>query len=151
MKHFSLRVLTLLGCLLAVRGRASAEPAGRRLIIFLDQSASIDSGQRQAWAGDAGRLSELLAPGWGLTLYALHDKTMDAAPLYDGEVPEGERFLVAPRQNGGDLDVGSQSEVIGTRIPSEGGMDERQERSAQLHGANDSIGRLGSGIHEVDR
>lgn len=60
----------------------------RRLVIFIDQSASIDRAQRGQWQTDAERILAGLAGGWSLTVYAIHDQTSDAAPLFDGEVPD---------------------------------------------------------------
>jgi hypothetical protein len=55
--------------------------------MFVDQTASIERGQRRLWAHQADTIVRRLRAGWTITVYAIHDHTMDAAPLFDGEIP----------------------------------------------------------------
>jgi hypothetical protein len=76
--------LALSGC--AARG--GDRPTGARLIVFLDQTASIDAAQRTAWMKDATGLTRQLAGGSSIAIYPIHDRTMDAAPLFTAEIPD---------------------------------------------------------------
>jgi hypothetical protein len=82
---WTLAALPVLFCSCVAGG--SPHDEGRRLVIFVDQSASIDQAQRCLWQADADRLTELVGGGWAVTIYGIHDRTLDAAPLFDAEVP----------------------------------------------------------------
>lgn len=73
----------LAGC----SARGADNKVGYRLIIFLDQTASIDAAQRTAWTGEASGLARQLAGGSSITIYPIHDRTMDAAPLFQADIP----------------------------------------------------------------
>lgn len=68
---------------------AHGEPpgSGRRLIVFVDLTASITDGQRALWKRDAARLAGGLGDDSSIAIYAIHDRTMDAAQLYSAEIP----------------------------------------------------------------
>jgi len=76
--------LALAGC----SARSEARQDGSRLIVFLDQTASIDAPQRAAWVKEATGLTRRLTGGSSVTIYAIHDRTMDAAPLFEADIPE---------------------------------------------------------------
>ncbi len=76
--------LLLAGC--AAHG--SNGESGRRLIVFVDLSASIDREQRHRWGREAIRLIDSLVGGWAIGIYPIHDRTLDAAPLYQAEIPD---------------------------------------------------------------
>ncbi len=76
--------LAFTGC----AARAVGRPAGFRLIVFLDQTASIDAAQRAAWLREANGLTRQLAGGASVAIYPIHDQTMDAAPLFEADIPE---------------------------------------------------------------
>lgn len=59
-----------------------------RLMVFLDQSASVDVAQRAAWMNEAAGLVQQLRPGWSIAIYPIHDRTMDSAALFEAEIPE---------------------------------------------------------------
>jgi hypothetical protein len=61
--------------------------SGRRLIVFIDLSASITNNQRALWKREAARLADSLADDSTIAIYAIHDQTMDAAQLYEAEIP----------------------------------------------------------------
>jgi hypothetical protein len=87
----------LVGC--SAQGRVQ-EP-GRRSIVFLDLSASVDYEQRRLWGRDAARVVDALAGGCGVAVLPIHDHTLEAAPLFEGEVPQwlsDATFDVASRQ-----------------------------------------------------
>lgn len=89
--------LFLVGC----SADGSVHESGRRSFVFLDLSGSVDQEQRRLWASDAGRLVDRLSGGSGIAVYAIHDHTMEAAPLFEGEIPEWNRdatYEVAARQ-----------------------------------------------------
>jgi hypothetical protein len=77
-------VLALTGC----TSRAVGRPSGFRLIVFLDQTASIDAAQRAAWLSEATGLTRQLGGGASVAIYPIHDRTMDAAPLFQADIPE---------------------------------------------------------------
>jgi len=64
------------------------KPAGCRLAAFVDLSASVTAAQRNAWLQQATTVVEGLDNGCGISIYALHDQTASAAPLYAGEMLE---------------------------------------------------------------
>jgi hypothetical protein len=111
----------LAGC--TAQGRVH-EP-GRRSIIFLDLSASVDHEQRRLWGRDAARLVDNLAGGCGIAVYAIHDHTMDAAPLFEGEVPDwlsGATYDVATRQKAALVETrGGASAAIQKALDGSGG------------------------------
>jgi hypothetical protein len=61
--------------------------SSRTLIVFLDLSASITEGQRALWKREAAHLADALGDDSSITIYAIHDHTMDAARLYEAEIP----------------------------------------------------------------
>jgi hypothetical protein len=76
--------LFFVGC----SANGSVHETGRRSFVFLDLTGSVDQEQRRLWESDAGRLVDRLSGGSGIAVYAIHDHTMDAAPLFEGEIPE---------------------------------------------------------------
>ncbi len=66
---------------------AESHGVGRRVIVFLDLSASITNGQREIWKHEAARLAGGLADDSSIAIYAIHDHTMDAAQLFEAEIP----------------------------------------------------------------
>ncbi len=73
--------------LAACATQAADRSPGRRLILFLDQSASIDRGQRRQWQNDAGGLVRGVGDGWSISIYGIHDHTLEAAALFEVDVP----------------------------------------------------------------
>jgi hypothetical protein len=67
--------------------QAESRKSGRALTVFLDLSASITDGQRALWKREAARLVGGLGDDSSITVYAIHDHTMDAARLYEAEIP----------------------------------------------------------------
>ena len=55
--------------------------------MFIDQSASIDRDQRRQWQNDATGLVRGLRDGWSVSIYGIHDHTLEAAPLFEVDVP----------------------------------------------------------------
>jgi hypothetical protein len=89
--------LFLVGC----SANGSVHESGRRSFVFLDLTGSVDQEQRRLWASDAGRLVDSLSGGSGIAVYPIHDHTMEAAPLFEGEIPEWKpdaTYEVAARQ-----------------------------------------------------
>src|SRR5437899_1434526 len=93
--------MTFFGCLRAVLvavllpmlfAGCGADPVspdpGHRVVIFLDLTASVDHEQRAIWLRDASALVQTLKGGWGVSVFAIHDHTMDAAPLFAAEIPQ---------------------------------------------------------------
>ncbi len=76
-------VIGLAGC----SARGADRKTGSRLIIFLDQTASIDATQRAAWMKEASGLARQLTGGSSVAVYPIHDRTMDAAPLFQADIP----------------------------------------------------------------
>ena len=68
-------------------GQGEPHTFARRLIVFLDLSASITDRQRALWKHEATRLSGSLGDDSSIAIYAIHDHTMDAAQLYAAEIP----------------------------------------------------------------
>ena len=68
-------------------GRAPGRPSGLRLYAFVDRSASIRPGQQSQWERDSQRLTRAIGPGWGVTVFAVHDQTLSAGPLFTAEIP----------------------------------------------------------------
>lgn len=66
---------------------SAGEAAGRRTILFFDQSDSIAPDQRHQWQSDAAEAIAALRDGWSLTIYGIHDHTLDAAPLFETDIP----------------------------------------------------------------
>lgn len=68
---------------------AQAEPSafGRDVFVFLDLSASVTLPQRILWKTEAARLTDGLGDNSSIAVYAIHDHTMDAALLYQAEIP----------------------------------------------------------------
>jgi hypothetical protein len=74
--------------LLAVcSARAGDHAPGRRLILFFDQSASVDREQRRQWQNDANHLVSCIRDGWSASIYGIHDHTLEAAPLFEIDIP----------------------------------------------------------------
>lgn len=90
MKH-SYTVLGLTACaVLAASGcSAGAKPrlSGRDVYVFLDLSGSIDPPQRARWERSAEALGMSLGDDSSISVYAIHDRTMDEARLFGAEVP----------------------------------------------------------------
>jgi len=85
--------------LAACATQAADRSPGRRLILFLDQSASIDRGQRRQWQNDAGGLVRGVGDGWSISIYGIHDHTLEAAALFEVHVPCSPRMgLTKPRR-----------------------------------------------------
>jgi hypothetical protein len=61
--------------------------SGRSLFVFLDLSASITNAQRALWKHEAARLAKGLGDDSSIAIYAIHDHTMDAARLFEAEIP----------------------------------------------------------------
>jgi hypothetical protein len=81
-----LSVLTALaasGCSAHGESRVS----GRSLFVFLDLSGSITDAQRTLWKREAARLANGLGDDSNIAVYAIHDHTMDAARLFEAEIP----------------------------------------------------------------
>lgn len=60
---------------------------GRSLFVFLDLSGSIPDAQRTLWKREAARLASGLGDDSNIAVYAIHDHTMDAARLFEAEIP----------------------------------------------------------------
>jgi hypothetical protein len=58
-----------------------------RLIIFVDQSASIPEAQQTQWEKTAGQLFDRLGTGDGIVIFGLHDQSLNAKPIYQADVP----------------------------------------------------------------
>jgi hypothetical protein len=80
----ALALLGFAGC----SARGGPREPGARLVIFLDQSASINGAQRGLWLREAGKLLKVIAGGWGVTIFPIHDQTSGAAALFEADVPE---------------------------------------------------------------
>jgi hypothetical protein len=82
---------------------AADRSSGRRLILFFDQSASIDRDQRRQWQNDANALVRGVRDGWSVSIYGIHDHTLEAAPLFEVDVPmfaaDGTSKTAAARNN----------------------------------------------------
>lgn len=57
------------------------------MILFLDQSASIDRDQRRQWQKDATGLVGGIRDGWSLSIFGIHDHTLESAPLFEVDIP----------------------------------------------------------------
>jgi len=57
------------------------------MYVFLDLSGSITDAQRVLWKREAMRLVDGLGDNSGIAVYAIHDHTMDAARLFEAEIP----------------------------------------------------------------
>jgi hypothetical protein len=73
--------------LAACSARAGDHAPGRRLILFFDQSASVDGEQRRQWQNDANNLVSCVRDGWSVSIYGIHDHTLEAAPLFETDIP----------------------------------------------------------------
>jgi hypothetical protein len=73
--------------LMACSTPAADRIPGRRLILFFDQSASIDRDQRRQWQNDANSLVRGIHDGWSVSIYGIHDHTLESAPLFEVDIP----------------------------------------------------------------
>jgi hypothetical protein len=88
---FTTRFLASAVCASALFLAACTSPSptrpGRRLIIFFDQSGSIGADQRRQWLHDATGLVQSIGGGSSIVICGIHDHTLDAAPLFEADVP----------------------------------------------------------------
>lgn len=66
------------------------EPVQRptsRLLIFVDQSASISANQQTQWKVEGERLINQCSFGDVIAIFGLHDQTLNARAIYRGEIP----------------------------------------------------------------
>jgi hypothetical protein len=75
--------LLLAGC----SAPAAERSPGRRVILFIDQSASIDRDQRRQWRNDANGLVGGIRDGWSVSIFGIHDHTLESAPLFEVDIP----------------------------------------------------------------
>ena len=73
--------------LAACSAPAAGRSPGRRVILFIDQSASIDRDQRREWQNDADSLVRGIRDGWSVSIYGIHDHTLESAPLFEVDIP----------------------------------------------------------------
>jgi hypothetical protein len=97
--------IVLAGC----SAKGSEGQPGLRLIVFLDQTASINAAQRAAWMKEAAGLASQIAPGSSIAIYPIHDRTMDAAPLFAADIP------AAPDDATADEARAQHSALVGAR------------------------------------
>jgi hypothetical protein len=86
--HVGLAVFTAGLALTGCSAQGDVGRPGFRLIVFLDQSASVDAAQRAAWMNEATDLTRQLAGGSSIAIYPIHDRTMDSAPIFEADIPE---------------------------------------------------------------
>ncbi len=79
----ALAVLAASGC----SARGYAQSSGRDLYLFLDLSASVTQAQRTLWKNESAHLTNSLGDDSSIAIYAIHDHTMDAARLFEAEIP----------------------------------------------------------------
>lgn len=73
--------------LAACSAPAADRSPGRRVILFIDQSASIDRDQRRQWQNDASGLVRGIRDGWSVSIFGIHDHTLESAPLFEVDIP----------------------------------------------------------------
>jgi hypothetical protein len=61
---------------------------GRRLILFVDMSASVNVEQRSKWVGFVNQISKSVKAGWAVAVYPIHDQTSAAGALFEAEIGE---------------------------------------------------------------
>jgi hypothetical protein len=87
-----LNTATLAGCLpfFASCSREKSGPiiAGARKLLFIDQSDSITDDRRHGWLAMAKCVGGSIEPGDAIQIYAIHDRTNEAGPLFAGELPQ---------------------------------------------------------------
>jgi hypothetical protein len=73
-----------------VAALAGCRPAGvpTEYLLFLDLSGSVSSAQREAWLTSGDAALKRLSFGDSLAIFPIHDRTLDAAPLFRARVPE---------------------------------------------------------------
>src|SRR5271157_5504482 len=85
---FAVALAAVVALLLAACSTPAAERSpGRRVILFIDQSASIDRDQRRQWQNDANGLVRGIRDGWSVSIFGIHDHTLEAAPLFEVDIP----------------------------------------------------------------
>jgi hypothetical protein len=62
-------------------------PASAHTFVFIDQSSSVTRLQRQSWVEPLTRIADGIRPGSTLSVFGIHDRTADAAPLFTGDLP----------------------------------------------------------------
>ncbi len=76
-------LLAATGC-----GAQAAPPSsGRDIFVFLDLTASVTGAQRELWKSEAAQLTAGLGDNSSVSVYAIHDHTMEAAQLFRAEIP----------------------------------------------------------------
>jgi len=85
---FAVALTAAVTALLAACSAPAADRSpGRRVILFIDQSASIDRDQRRQWQNDANSLVRGVRDGWAVSIFGIHDHTLETAPLFEVDIP----------------------------------------------------------------
>jgi hypothetical protein len=86
-----LSVLALLVIAFAAPSRtlsAASRSAATDYVVVIDQTDSVSASERSAWAAIADDVLRRVALGDSILILPVHDRTLDAAPLFWARVPE---------------------------------------------------------------
>jgi len=82
-------VAVALAILQGAHTKAASRPQPIDYVIFIDQTGSVSAEQRQAWATTATDVLKQLTVSDSILILPVHDRTLDAAPLFFARVPAG--------------------------------------------------------------